>query len=31
VRPLLRHELHLDEIVYYPDSDDPSLHVSLYF
>mgnify|MGYP006906903298 CR=1 FL=1 len=25
VRPLLRNELHLDEIVYYPESEDPSL------
>ena len=27
VRPLLQHELMCDEIVYYPDSPDPSLMV----
>lgn len=29
VRPLLQHELMKDEIVYYPESKDPSLQVSL--
>ena len=30
VRPLLQNELHKDEIVYYPEGNDPSLQVSLF-
>ena len=31
VRPLLQHELMNEEIVYYPESNDPSLMVSAIF